>query len=252
LYRLYLKRTEHIGEIHPASADRPAPDRRHKVWSTSMVATAVAPTTPLAPATSVTAQPHDAPHVLADLYTASRAYTAAFEHVHDQEGQLHYARQAAQDHPGFDGWVLAAADKLHATLASLRTAFDGLTAASRQAAWQSDAADANQPEVVCLCGSTRFVDEFLRQNLRLTREGKIVLSIGCDTRSDAELGSARDLGGEAPATKRRLAGLHMRKIDLADQVLILNVGGYIGESTRAEVEYAAAQGKTIDYLEAPT
>ncbi len=205
LYRLYLKRAEHIGEIHPASADRPAPDRRHKVWSTSMVATAVAPTTPLAPATSVTAQPHDAPHVLADLYTASRAYTAAFEHVHDQEGQLHCARQAAQDHPEFDGWVLAAAAKLHATLASLRTAL-----------------------------------------------GKIVLSIGCDTRSDAELGSARDLGGEAPATKRRLAGLHMRKIDLADQVLILNVGGYIGESTRAEVEYAAAQGKTIDYLEAPT
>lgn len=217
-----------------------------------MVATVLAPTTPLAPAPSDTVPPHRAPHVLADLYRASRAYTAAFEHVHDQEGQLHYARQAAQDHPGFDGWVLAAADKLHATLASLRTALDDLTAASRQAAWQSAAADANRPEVVCLCGSTRFVDEFLRQNLRLTLEGKIVLSIGCDTKSDAELGSARELGGEAPTTKRRLAELHIRKIDLADRVLILNVGGYVGESTRAEVDYAAAHGKTIDYLEAPT
>ncbi len=46
----------------------------------------------------------------------------------------------------------------------------------------------------------------------------------------------------------RLDELHLRKIDLADEVFILNVGGYIGESTRKEIEYAQRQGKPIKYL----
>lgn len=100
-----------------------------------------------------------------------------------------------------------------------------------------------RPEIVCLCGSTRFIDAFREHNLRLTLEGKIVLSIGCDTKSD------QGLGLDA-AAKERLDALHLRKIDLADRVLVLNVGDYIGESTQREIAYALAHGKPIDYLEA--
>jgi cell division protein FtsB len=55
--------------------------------------------------------------------------------------------------------------------------------------------------------------------------------------------------GITPEDKQRLDELHKRKIDLADEVLILNVGGYIGESTKSELEYARANGKTIRFLE---
>lgn len=106
-----------------------------------------------------------------------------------------------------------------------------------------------RPEVVVLCGSTRFYDEFRRQNLRLTLEGKIVLSIGCDTKSDADLGIVHEQGGNVTAAKVALDELHKRKIDLAGRVLVLNVGGYIGESTRSEIEYAEWYEKPIDYLE---
>lgn len=105
-----------------------------------------------------------------------------------------------------------------------------------------------RPKIVCLCGSTRFGDAFAHANLVETLAGNIVLSIGCNLKSDAELFShltADALG----ALKRQLDELHKRKIDLADEVLILNVGGYIGESTRSELEYAREHGKTIRYLE---
>lgn len=104
-----------------------------------------------------------------------------------------------------------------------------------------------RPEVVVLCGSTRFFDTFREANLRLTLAGKIVLSIGCDTKSDADL-EAID-GQPIAAVKADLDALHKRKIDLADRVLVLNVGGYIGDSTRSEIEYAEWFEKPIDYLE---
>ena len=106
------------------------------------------------------------------------------------------------------------------------------------------------PIIVCLCGSTRFWREFQAASLRETMDGKIVLSIGAATGTDDEhfgnLPSA-----EYDAIKRRLDLLHLYKIDLADEVLILNVGGYVGESTRRELEYAEAHGKCIRYLEEP-
>jgi hypothetical protein len=90
---------------------------------------------------------------------------------------------------------------------------------------------------------------FREHNLRLTIAGHIVLSIGCDLRSDHELW--RDLDDAAiEKLKADLDELHLRKIDLADEVLILNVGGYIGESTRREIEYARKLGKPVRYLEA--
>lgn len=128
-----------------------------------------------------------------------------------------------------------------------------------------------RPEVVVLCGSTRFKDEFAQQNMRLTREGKIVLTVGdLETSSGApahrfEHGGTGccaicdDLPGQGehaqvnyqidPELKQRLDDLHKRKIDMADEVLVLNVGGYVGESTRSEIEYAEWYEKKITYLD---
>ena len=98
------------------------------------------------------------------------------------------------------------------------------------------------PTIVTLCGSTRFSEAFRLANLRETLAGKIVLSIGCDTKSDDALQLQ-------PGDKERLDELHLRKIDLSDEVLILNVNGYIGESTRRELAYARQHGKTIRWLD---
>lgn len=99
-----------------------------------------------------------------------------------------------------------------------------------------------QPIVVCLCGSTRFSEAYQHANFTETLAGRIVLTIGCDFKSDAAIGLTE-------TDKARLDELHKRKIDLADEVLILNVGGYIGASTRSELEYAIAHGKRVRYLE---
>jgi hypothetical protein len=107
----------------------------------------------------------------------------------------------------------------------------------------------DRPPVVCLCGSTRFYEAFRAANLRLTLAGQIVLSIGCDFRSDDDLAALGDLAEDPAVTKQRLDELHKRKIDLADYVLVLNVGGYIGESTRGEISYATTAGKPVRYLE---
>lgn len=100
-----------------------------------------------------------------------------------------------------------------------------------------------RPLIVCLCGSTRFHDEFRRQNLRLTLAGRIVLSIGCDTKSEDDLTAAGDA-----LDKVALDELHKRKIDLCDYVLVLDVDGYIGESTRSEIAYAEQIGRGVTYL----
>ena len=101
----------------------------------------------------------------------------------------------------------------------------------------------DSPRIVCLCGSTRFAHEFAAQNLRLTLDGVIVLSIGAAV-SDRELGITQQ--GEV---KRQLDELHLRKIDLADSILVLNVGGYVGSSTAREIAYARGQGKPVVFLE---
>lgn len=102
-----------------------------------------------------------------------------------------------------------------------------------------------RPRIVCLCGSTRFGAAFRKANLEETLAGRIVLSVGCDTRSDAELQITE-------AQKIALDELHKHKIDLADEILVLNVDGYIGTSTRGEIEHALACGKDIRFLDAPT
>ena len=102
----------------------------------------------------------------------------------------------------------------------------------------------DRPIIVCLCGSTRFMDAFFEQGWIETLKGKIVLSVGVCKH-------AEDHGGEvlSPAICAMLDELHLRKIDLADEVMILNVGGYVGESTRKELVYAKTKGKKITFLE---
>lgn len=107
-----------------------------------------------------------------------------------------------------------------------------------------------RPAIVCLCGSTRFYDAFQEANYRLTMAGVIVLSVGFYPHSKAEHGHGEGVGHDS-AEKVALDDLHKRKIDLADYVLVLNVGGYIGESTRSEIEYAESIGRPVEYLEAP-
>ena len=106
----------------------------------------------------------------------------------------------------------------------------------------------NRPTIVCLCGSTRFSDAYQRANFDETLKGHIVLTIGCDMRSDAALFDAMT-DAERQQVKERLDVLHLRKIDLADEVLILNVGGYLGDSTRRELHYARLHGKRVRFLE---
>lgn len=101
-----------------------------------------------------------------------------------------------------------------------------------------------KPVVVCLCGSTRFTQAYQDAQLSETLAGRIVLSVGINTKSDDELASAGVV-----IDKDALDVQHLYKIDLADEVLILNVDGYVGPSTRREVLYATLRKKRIRWLE---
>lgn len=105
------------------------------------------------------------------------------------------------------------------------------------------------PKVVCLCGSTRFYPQFQEANFHETMAGNIVLSVGFYPHSPEAHGEGV---GITTAEKIRLDELHKRKIDLSDEVYVLNVRGYIGESTRAEIAYAKETFKPIRYLECVT
>ena len=103
--------------------------------------------------------------------------------------------------------------------------------------------------VITLCGSTRFKDAFMEAQKRLTLEGNIVISVGLFGHSgDNEVweGMSEDTVTE---TKEMLDDMHKRKIDMADEIYVINVGDYIGSSTRSEIEYAEATGKGVRYLE---
>jgi hypothetical protein len=104
-------------------------------------------------------------------------------------------------------------------------------------------ADLAIPEIVVLCGSTRFMSEFAEANLRLTAAGRIVLSVGCDMKQPHELWADP---ADADALKVSLDALHKAKIRLADRVVI--VGNYIGDSTRSEIAYARSLGKPVKFL----
>ena len=105
-------------------------------------------------------------------------------------------------------------------------------------------------KVITLCGSTRFKDEFMEAQKRLTLEGNIVISVGLFGHAgDSEVWENMD-EGTLTKTKEMLDDMHKRKIDMADEIYVINVGGYIGSSTASEIKYAQATGKPIKYLEA--
>ena len=97
-------------------------------------------------------------------------------------------------------------------------------------------------KVITLCGSTRFKEEFLEAQKRLTLEGNIVISVGL-------FGHSGDDVVWTEGVKDMLDRQHLAKIDLADEIYVINVDGYIGDSTRREIAYAEFKGKSITYLE---
>ena len=96
-------------------------------------------------------------------------------------------------------------------------------------------------KVITLCGSTRFKDEFLAEQKRLTLEGNIVISVGL-------FGHAGDEEVWKEGVKEMLDDMHKAKIDMADELFVINPGGYIGSSTRSEIAYAIQQGKGVRYM----
>lgn len=101
------------------------------------------------------------------------------------------------------------------------------------------------PKVTCLCGSTRFKKAFEAISAELTLNGHLVISVGMFGQS-GQL-SPEECETNHP-TKMKLDELHKRKIDLADEIFVINVDGYIGESTRSEIEYAKQHGKHVNYM----
>lgn len=104
-----------------------------------------------------------------------------------------------------------------------------------------------RPTIVCLCGSTRFYETFMRANYEETMAGRIVLSVGFFMHRIGDV-HGQEIGC-TPEQKVALDQLHLRKIDLADEVLVLNMNGYIGASTARELAYAIATNKRLRFLD---
>lgn len=105
----------------------------------------------------------------------------------------------------------------------------------------------DRPPIVCLCGSTRFYDEFQQANYDLTMQGAIVLSVGFYPHAKAQHGHGEGVGHDS-AEKVALDELHKRKIDLADSVLVVSdASGYFGQSTASEIAYAVRDGKPVRF-----
>ena len=104
-------------------------------------------------------------------------------------------------------------------------------------------------KVITLCGSTKFKDEFLKAQKDLSLKGNIVISVGLFGHSgDSEVWENMD-EGTIIKTKEMLDDMHKRKIDMSDEIFVINVNGYIGDSTKSEIEYAIKTGKKVNYLE---
>lgn len=94
-------------------------------------------------------------------------------------------------------------------------------------------------KVVTLCGSTKFKDAFMQVQKELTLAGYIVISVGCFGHSGDEITEGQ---------KVMLDEMHKCKIDMADEIFVINPGGYIGKSTKSEIRYASDTGKTVRYM----
>ena len=107
----------------------------------------------------------------------------------------------------------------------------------------------NDYKIITLCGSTKFKDEFMKAQKELTLQGNIVMSVGLYGHSgDSEVWENMS-EGTLTKTKEMLDDMHKRRIDMSDEIFVINVGGYIGDSTKSEIAYATNTGKTVNYLE---
>jgi hypothetical protein len=102
--------------------------------------------------------------------------------------------------------------------------------------------------IICLCGSTRFTDQMLVKQWELTKNGHVVLT-WCVLPESYFKGGDKTHIGDQEGVKDIVDEVHKRKIDLADEVYVINIGGYIGDSTKSEIEYAIAHGKKVVYME---
>lgn len=168
------------------------------------------------------------------------------QHTYPKEPIQNYAdiwRQVWEAKDTIDGLI----QKMHAASISadeIRIEAEKAIAANNQVL---ELLSIRKPKIVCLCGSTRFYKEFQQQNYLQTIAGNIVLSVGFYPHSQ-EQAHGQNIG-ITPEQKEALDELHKRKIDLADEIFVINVGGYIGYSTSSEIEYAKVTGKFIRFLE---
>lgn len=96
--------------------------------------------------------------------------------------------------------------------------------------------------VVTLCGSTKFKNEFIMVQKKLSMKGYVVLTVGLFGHSgDGEVFTTEGV-------KEMLDKVHLRKIDMSDEIFVINVDGYIGDSTKNEIRYAVKHGKKIKFL----
>lgn len=109
-----------------------------------------------------------------------------------------------------------------------------------------------KPKVICICGSTRFADLHAILRWELEKNGKaicLMINYLPVWFAEGRGWNSHDHFGEQEGIKNVLDELHLRKIDLADEVFVINKDGYIGESTRREIEYAKDKGKPVNYME---
>lgn len=106
-----------------------------------------------------------------------------------------------------------------------------------------------RPPIVCLCGSTRFYEEFQKANFELTMRGFIVLTVGFYPHAEFSAKAHGEDVGVTVEQKEKLDELHKRKIDLADYVYVLNKHDYVGHSTKSEIDYADQRGTLTFFME---
>lgn len=99
-------------------------------------------------------------------------------------------------------------------------------------------------KIITLCGSTKFKEEFIQAQKDLTLKGNIVISVGM-------FGHSGDNEVWKDGVREMLDDMHKAKIDLADEIFVINVKGYVGNSTMNEIKYALQTGKKVEYLEVP-
>ena len=109
----------------------------------------------------------------------------------------------------------------------------------------------NKTKVVCLCGSTKFTEQMLIKQWELTKQGFIVLSWCALPNSYFENSSLKDQShiGDQENIKELVDEVHKRKIDISDEILVININDYIGDSTKSEINYAIKHNKPVRWLE---